>query len=511
MSRAIRRLNPLNAPIALQVVLMLIGGLLASQAVTLALVLLVPPPAPPIYRLDEVAAALAGGPLRLHDGRELRLGRVAAPPAEAGGGYAEELTAALAERLKVAPGQVRVRLERRGLRPRFEEFGFARPPRDFANDHGPPPGRDPGFGPPTRDPANDHGSPPGRDPGFGPPPGDPANDHGPPPGRGPGFGPHRPDLILGEFVAAWRDPSGAWRTVTPELAPFLSGWRRDITLWFLGCVAVLAPVGYLFARRLTAPIRRFAEAAERLGRDPAGPALALEGPAEIGAAATAFNLMQERLRRYVQDRTTMIAAISHDLRTPLARMRFKLESAPEPLRETLNADILQMEQMVSAVLAFVRDSDNARARARTRLDLLSLLECAVDDASFAGAEVAMAPAEATEIEGDPVALRSVFANLIDNGVKYGRRVVVSLSRDAAEAVVEIADAGEGLPLSELERVFAPFYRAEPSRNRKTGGIGLGLTVARAVARAHGGDVTLSPGAEHGLVATVRLPLGAQGA
>ena len=464
MSRAVRRLNPLNAPIAVQVVLMLIGGLLASQAVTLALILLMPPPAPPVYRLDEVAAALTGGPLRFHDGRVLRLGRTAAPPASGRQDeHAEELASVLAERLHAAPGDVRIQLERHGPPPRFEEFGFT-PPH---------------------------------------------HEHGPPFDGGPGFRPHRPDLIVGEFVAAWRGPSGAWRTAAPQPRPFFSGWRRDITVWFLGCVAVLAPVGYLFARRLTAPIRRFAEAAERLGRDPAGPALALEGPAEIGVAATAFNRMQERLRRYVGDRTTMIAAISHDLRTPLARMRFKLESAPEPLRESLNADVLQMEQMVSAVLAFVRDSDTARARARTRLDLLSLLECAVDDASFAGAQVAMAPAEATEIEGDPVALRSVFANLIDNGVKYGRRVVVSLSRDAADAVVEIADAGEGLPAGELERVFAPFYRAEPSRNRKTGGIGLGLTVARAVARAHGGDVTLSPGPEHGLVATVRLPLGAQ--
>jgi two-component system, OmpR family, sensor kinase len=464
VSRAARRLNPLNAPIAVQVVLILIGGLLASQAVTLALVLLMPPPAPPVYRLDEVAAALTGGPLRLHDGRVLRLGRAGAPPtAGRDDKHVEELANALAERLSAEPGRVRIRLDRRGPPLPFAELGFAAP----HHDHRPPP--------------------------------DPAS----------GFGSHRPELIVGEFVAAWRDPSGVWRTVAPLPGPFFSGWRREITLWFLGCVAVLAPVGYLFARRLTAPIRRFAEAAERLGRDPAGPALALDGPAEIGTAAAAFNRMQERLRRYVQDRTAMIAAISHDLRTPLARMRFKLESAPEPLRETLSADILQMEQMVSAVLAFVRDSDTARARARTRLDLLSLLECAVDDASFAGAEVAMAPAEATEIEGDPVALRSVFANLIDNGVKYGRRVVVSLSRDATEAVVEIADTGEGLPASELEQVFAPFYRAEPSRNRKTGGIGLGLTVARAIARAHGGDVTLSPGPERGLVATVRLPLGAQ--
>jgi signal transduction histidine kinase len=313
-------------------------------------------------------------------------------------------------------------------------------------------------------------------------------------------------VIVGEFVAAWREPSGAWRVASPEPRPFFSGWRRDITLWFLACIALLAPLGFLFARRLTAPIQRFAEAADRLGRDPGGSALALDGPAEIGIAAMAFNRMQGRLSRYVEDRTAMIAAISHDLRTPLARMRFKLEHAPEPLRDTLGADIRQMEEMVSAVLAFVRDTETDRARPRTRLDLLSVIECAVDDAAVTGGEVELTPSDAIEIEGDPVALRSVFDNLIGNGVKYGQRVVVGVRRDASDAVVEIADAGPGLPASELERVFTPFYRAEPSRNRKTGGIGLGLTVARAVARAHGGDVTLSPGAPRGLVATVRLPL-----
>jgi signal transduction histidine kinase len=478
-----RRFNPLNAPIAVQVVLMLIGGLLVSQAITLALVLLVPPPPPPVYRLDEVAAALEGGPLRLRDGRVLRRVRSAAPPTVGPGERRDDLAAALADRLQTDPARVRLRFDRPPLRgPRrlgateFDGPRLGPPGADFDRPHGPPPERDPGHDP----------------------------------WRAPGFRPHRPDLIVGEFTAAWRDASGRWRTVAPEPKPFFSGWRRDITLWFLGCVAVLAPVGYLFARRLTAPIRRFAQAAERLGRDPGGPALALEGPAEIGAAAQAFNLMQQRLRRYVEDRTAMIAAISHDLRTPLARMRFKLEKAQPELRATLGADVEQMEQMVAAVLAFVRDSDTARARARTRLDLLSLLECAVDDATFAGARVVIEDAEPTEIEGDPVALRSVFANLIDNGVKYGASVTVGLRRDAAEAIVEIADTGPGLAEGELERVFAPFYRAEPSRNRKTGGIGLGLAVARAIARSHGGDVTLAPGPEHGLVATVRLPLGLAG-
>jgi signal transduction histidine kinase len=200
----------------------------------------------------------------------------------------------------------------------------------------------------------------------------------------------------------------------------------------------------------------------------------------------------------------MIAAISHDLRTPLARMRFKLEKATPQVRGAVEADIEQMEQMVSAVLSFLRDG--GRPRARTRLDLLSLLECAVDDATLGGAEVALGEAEPAEVEGDTLALRSLFANLIDNGVKYGRAVEVSLRRVDGEARVEIADEGPGLAEADLEQVFAPFRRGETSRNRATGGIGLGLTVARAIARAHGGDVTLTRGRVKGVVAVVRLPL-----
>ena len=273
-------------------------------------------------------------------------------------------------------------------------------------------------------------------------------------------------------------------------------------MWFLACLAVLAPAGYLFARRLVAPIGAFARAADRLGRDPSAPQLELSGPAEIGTAARAFNEMQARLKRYIEDRTSMIAAISHDLRTPLTRIRFKIESAEPALRASVGSDLDQMEAMISGVLSFVRDASYARDR--TAIDLLSVLECAVDDARASGAETDLSSSGQPTVDGDALALRRLFANLIDNAVKYGHRVRVRLYADGPTAVTEVTDDGPGLPSSELERVFEPFYRAEPSRNRETGGIGLGLAVARSIARAHGGDVRLHSGTG-GLTATVRLP------
>ena len=278
--------------------------------------------------------------------------------------------------------------------------------------------------------------------------------------------------------------------------------QRRVLFWFMACMVVLAPLAWLFARRITAPLRAFAEAAERIGRDPTSPPVQLSGPAEIGAAARAMNDMQVRLKRYVQDRTASIAAVSHDLRTPLARMRFKLEKAPPALRASLAHDVDQMEQMVCAVLEFIREG--AEPRRRERIDLLSALECVVDDATAAGASVELAGGEPIIVEADALGLERLFTNLVDNASKYGSSARVTVAIDGEEGVVEIADQGPGLPDSELERVFQPFYRVEPSRSRETGGIGLGLAVARSIARAHGGDISLARG-EPGLVARVRLP------
>ena len=483
------------APIAVQILVLLVGGLIVAQAVTVLVVLLLPPEPPQVYRLNEIAAALRGASLEAHDGRLLSRKIRDTPPAFIGemdrmDGRNRRALAAL---LRVPDDQVMLEIHRppplAGVSARLLQ-----PFRERAL--GP-------VGPPRVDPLA----------GLPPPPPPPPEEDGPPESRPGEMRSARAAMFMGQralvrdFSAALRQPSGRWVVVQPTSEPFLSEWQRRVLFWFLACMAALAPPAWLFARRITAPIRAFAEAAERIGRDPTSPPVELSGPAEIGAAARAMNDMQVRLKRYVQDRTASIAAVSHDLRTPLARMRFKLEKASPELRASLAHDVDQMEQMVCAVLEFIREG--AEPRRRERIDLLSAVECVVDDATAAGATVELAGNDTGEgepiiVEADALGLERLFANLVSNASKYGVSARVSVIADGGEGVVEIADRGPGLPDSELERVFQPFYRVEPSRSRETGGIGLGLAVARSIARAHGGDISLARG-EEGLVARVRLP------
>jgi len=200
----------------------------------------------------------------------------------------------------------------------------------------------------------------------------------------------------------------------------------------------------------------------------------------------------------------MIGAIAHDLRTPLTRLRFRIEATPDDVRVKLSSDIDQMEAMISAALAFVRDT--TRPAERTKLELASLLESVVDEAAETGGAATVERAEKIVIEGDPIALKRLVVNLVENALKYGHVARGSVFADGDMAIIEIDDDGPGVPPAELERVFEPFFRGEPSRNRETGGIGLGLAVVRSLARAHGGDVTLLNRPEGGLRASVRLPI-----
>jgi signal transduction histidine kinase len=311
-------------------------------------------------------------------------------------------------------------------------------------------------------------------------------------------------FLVAPFDVGIRQPDGRWAVVRPEPAFGLDPWQTRIALWFAISALVMAPVAYVFARRLSAPIKLFADAAERLGRDPRAPPLELKGPSEIGIATRAFNDMQERLRRYVEDRTAMVAAIAHDLRTPLTRLRFRIEGLPEEQRAKMGSDIDQMEEMISAALTFVRDA--SRPGERTPLELSSLLESLCDEMAETGASTEVESGEKVVLEGDPMALRRLFSNLLENAVKFGGRARARVFRDAANAFVEIEDDGPGIPPSDREKVFEPFYRREPSRSRQTGGIGLGLAVVRSIARGHGGDVDLVNRAGGGLTARVQLPL-----
>jgi signal transduction histidine kinase len=311
-------------------------------------------------------------------------------------------------------------------------------------------------------------------------------------------------FLIAPFSVGVRRPDGQWTVVQPEPAFGPTPWQQRIALWFVLSALAMAPIAYVFARRLSAPIALFALAAERLGRDPRAAPLKLKGTTEIDVAVRAFNDMQERLRRYVEDRTAMVGAIAHDLRTPLTRLRFRIEGLPEEQKAKIASDIDQMEEMISAALTFVRDA--SRPGERTPLELSSLLESLCDEMAETGAATEIAPGDKVVLEGDPMALRRLFSNLLENAVKFGGRARTRVFRENAYAVVEIDDDGPGIPQQDREKVFEPFYRREPSRSRQTGGIGLGLAVVRSIARGHGGDVDLVNRAGGGLTARVELPL-----
>jgi two-component system OmpR family sensor kinase len=311
-------------------------------------------------------------------------------------------------------------------------------------------------------------------------------------------------LLFGRFLIGVLQDDGSWLTIRPRAAFGFDPWQERFLLVSALTALAVSPLAWAFSRRLAAPITALADGAERLGRDPGAPPLDITGSAEVAAAVAAFNQMQDRLRRYVEDRTSMIGAVAHDLRTPLTRLRFRIEAVPEPLRSKLEADVDQMEAMVSSTLSFVRDA--ATPRDRRKLEVASLVETVMDEAALTGADTAVESADRVVVEADPIALKRLVANLVDNAVKYGGAASARVYGNGDMAVIEIDDHGPGMPESELERVFEPFHRLESSRSRQTGGIGLGLAVVRAVARSHGGDVVLSNRANGGLSARVTLPL-----
>jgi len=313
-----------------------------------------------------------------------------------------------------------------------------------------------------------------------------------------------PPFLVAPLKVAVKQPNGMWKVVRSPRQFTLDRWQQTQLVWFLASSFAIAAGAYILARRLSLPLALFADAADRLGRDPRAPPLEVHGSSEIMVAAGAFNNMQERLRRYVEDRTAMVGAIAHDLRTPLTRLRFRIEAAPEDVRGKMSADLDEMEAMISATLSFVRDA--TQPGTRTKLELSSLLESLTDEMTDMGRDVVIQRSDRVVIEGDPISLKRLFSNLLENALKYGVRARVRVFKDDANAIVEIDDDGPGVPTADLERVFEAFYRREPSRSRETGGQGLGLANVRGVARGHGGEAELVNRPEGGLTARVRLPL-----
>lgn len=476
--------NPLaGRPLFVRIFALMLVGVLLAQVLSFLLLLAAPMPPPSQHMLVDVVASLRSG--------------IAAPGFEVTTATKPPPNAGPPERLRanrqflvdlLGEDQSLVRLELRGP---GDQGGRGPGPRDPPD--GPPPHREE-----KRPPPFNGDRPPPAEAGF----------RNPPSGQGPGPRPGGPmdrdDAIMGDFAAALKLPSGEWRVVQPA-AGGLRGWYLRLFYWLIAGLGVVVPLAWWLARWLAGPIAMFARAAERLGRDPGAPALSTDvGPPEVRAAAAAFNQMQERLRRYVEDRTLMVAAIAHDLRTPLARLAFRLEEAPDAVREAAAADIVEMREMIAATLSFVKDM--SQPVTRNVIDLETLVRHQTQASRQMGEPVSDGPMQAAIVEGDPSGIARMLDNLIGNAVTYGRSAVVSLTVEADNAIIDVTDEGPGIPQALLERVFEPFFRVEPSRNRHTGGAGLGLASARAVARAHGGDLSLANRPEGGLRARVTLPL-----
>ncbi|SFW47992.1 MULTISPECIES: sensor histidine kinase [Pseudomonas] len=284
----------------------------------------------------------------------------------------------------------------------------------------------------------------------------------------------------------------------------LGEWARNGIIIALILLSTLI-VALIATRHLAAPLERFAEGARRFGVDHQAPPIPVIGPHEIRQAILAFNAMQAQLKHFLQDRTQMLAAISHDLRAPLTRMRLRgefIEDAEQQSR--LFRDVDEMQAMVNSALEFFRD--DARLEHATAFDLAELLHTIVDDLKDAGTEVGFEGAQRLVYVGRPIGIKRALVNLIDNAIKYGGQPTVRLEADAHRVDIRILDRGPGIAAQYLEQVFTPFFRIEGSRNKHTGGVGLGLSAARATVLEHGGTLTLRNRKGGGLEARVSLPL-----
>lgn len=334
---------------------------------------------------------------------------------------------------------------------------------------------------------------------------DPCGDRPPPPG--------------GEVYGADAPPTRAQAGYSAEMVIPLRDGRTlvytsvletpDVPVWvaiasFLMSSLAVGAVVVVAVRLQTRSLRALADAAERVGRGEDVPPLSDRGPAEIAAAIRAFDTMRARLRRFMDERLRLFAAVSHDLRTPLTTLRLKAEFVEdEAVRDDLVATLEELTAITESTLAFTR-AEASREETRT-LDLAELVGEVVGEFRLAGEEATLDAPSSLRFEGRPVSLKRAVRNVVENAVRYGGGAHVTI-RDAADAAtVVVEDDGPGLPADRLDEAFQPFVRLEPSRNRETGGIGLGLSIARGIVQSHGGTVALANRTPHGLRVEIRLP------
>lgn len=281
-------------------------------------------------------------------------------------------------------------------------------------------------------------------------------------------------------------------------------WWRDLPFSIAVSTLPVLIVTTLLVGWITRPVRALARAAEQVGRGESTDPLPITGPREVQETTAAFNAMQDRLLRFVRDRTRMLAAISHDFRTPITSLRLRAEMVEdEELKSAMTRTLDEMRDMVQATLSFASESV---ADEETRMvDLVSLVEAVADDELTLGHRVEVNSPDRLPYRCRPTSLKRAIINLTENAIRYGERARLTLTAGVNNIRIRIEDDGPGIPQEKLEEVFEPFTRLEMSRNPVTGGVGLGLAVARSCVRAHGGDVILSNMAEHGLRAEIILP------
>jgi signal transduction histidine kinase len=306
------------------------------------------------------------------------------------------------------------------------------------------------------------------------------------------------------FLAVELD-DGSWVVFMAPNRLWGVGLTTRIGLGLSLLIISIAGVSAVATYHLARPIREFTDALRRFGTDPRAAPTPENGPRELRASIAAFNAMQAQIQRFVDDRTAMLAAISHDLRTPLTRMRLRGELIEdEEQRARLCRDVDEMQAMIDSALAFFRD--DFRGEETTAFDFPELLRTIAEDYSDLGSEVTYSGAERVVFRGRPLALKRAFGNLVDNAVKYARAPELELRCSEHRFVVLVRDSGPGIPPEAADKVFTPFFRLERSRNRATGGAGLGLTSAQAVIRGHGGEISLRNRPTGGLEVEVILPV-----
>lgn len=317
--------------------------------------------------------------------------------------------------------------------------------------------------------------------------------------------PFQIDTVSSEhLVWVWVQLPGGVMSVRLPRSRLFSDTTYIFIAWMVGSSVVLFAVATFFMRNQVRPIRRLAKAAESFGRGIDVPGFKPQGAAEVRLAARAFLQMRERIRRQIDQRTIMLAGVSHDLRTPLTRMKLQLAMAgKDPEVANLASDVIEMERMVEGYLAFAAGEGEEEPKT---LLLSKLLNSIVEQVPKNGARIDLRLDDDPEITLRPAAMRRCLTNLLSNALRYGSEVHVRTKVRQKRAEIIIDDDGPGIPADRREDVFRPFYRLDESRNPSTGGTGLGMTIARDVVRGHGGELTLEDSPTGGLRARIRLPL-----